>query len=293
MSQNAPVFYVSQFANNIQLLLQQKMSRFRSAVMSDFHQGKEASPVDQIGAVNMTPVTTRFGQKTRVDALLDRRWVYPSDYDLSQLIDSFDKLKMLLDPSSKYVENAVAAANRQIDDIIIPSFFADAKTGQQGGTTTSPLAANIVAVNAGAASEIGLTVYKLRQAKKILKGYEVDPSDPLFAAMSSTQEDNLLAEAQVTSTDFNDKPALVEGTITRFVGINFIHSERLPLVSTDNRRIPVWAKSGMYLGMWKDQEIDIDKRKDLSGNPWEAYVMLSAGATRLEEKKVVEILCDE
>ncbi len=295
MSVNAPTFYVSQFANNIQLLLQQKESRFRNACMSGMHVGKQASPVDQIGAISMTPVVGRFQPKGRVDAPLDRRWVFPNDYDLNQLLDKFDQLKMLLDPKSSYVQNAVQAANRQIDDIVISAFFGTAKTGETGGTSVafSSFTGQIINEDAGAAGDVGLTVYKLRQAKKILMANEVDPDDPITAAVSAVQHDNLLAEAQVTSTDFNDKPVLVEGKIERFVGINLIHSERLSLVDTDDRQVPVWAKSGMYIGMWNDIETDVDRRKDLQGHPWQAYVLLSAGATRLEEKKIVQILCEE
>lgn len=293
MSVNAPVFYVSQFANNVQLLLQQKGSRLRMACMEGSYVGKEAQPVDQIGAVSMQPVIGRFQPKGRVDALLDARWVYPSDYDLNQLIDKFDKLKMLLDPTSQYVENAVNAAGRTIDDLIIAAFFGTAKTGQNGSTSVTFPAGQIVAEDFGAATGVNLTVHKLREAKRLLRSFEVDPQDPLFAAINATAHDSLLAEAQVISTDFNDKPVLVEGTVERFLGITMIASERLPLVSTDNRQIPVWAKSGMHVGIWEDQVVDVDQRKDLSGHPWQAYLTLSAGATRLEEKKIIQILCDE
>lgn len=293
MSVNLPTFYVSQFANNVQLLLQQKGSRLRSAVMEGSHIGKQASPVDQIGAIAMQSVTGRFTPKGRVDALLDRRWVFPLDYDLNQLIDKFDKLRLLIDPSSAYVQNAVYAAGRTIDDNILTAMFADAKTGETGGTTTSFTSGNIVAEDFGAASDINLSVHKLREGKRILMGNEVEPDDPMFAALNAIAHDSLLAEAQVISTDFNDKPVLVEGKVERFLGINFIHSERVSLTDTDDRMIPLWAKSGMYLGMWEDQIVDIDQRKDLSGHPWQAYLTLSAGATRLDEKKVIKILCEE
>ncbi len=294
MSVNLPNHYVMQFATNIQLLLQQKGSKLRSMVMTGSHVGKQASPVDQIGAIAMQPVTTRFAPMGRVDAPVDRRWVYPSDFDLPQLIDTFDKLRLLIDPSSSYVQNAVYAAGRQMDDLIIDAMFGAAKTGEQGGTTTSFLAANQIAVNFGASSNTGLTVAKLREAKKKLMAHEVDlDSDPLTCIVTAQQHDNLLAEAQVISTDFNDRPVLVDGKINRFLGINFVHCERLDVDGSSYRRVPVFAKSGMYLGMWDDVKTDISQRKDLQGLPWQAYVTMSAGATRLEEKKIVEIKCVE
>lgn len=295
MSINLPQLFVQQYATNIQLLLQQKESRFRSAVMSGSHVGEQASPVDQIGAISMQPVTNRFAPMSRVDAPVDRRWVFPSNFDLPQLIDSFDKLQMLTDPKSSYVQNAVNAANRQMDDLIIAALNGTAKTGKQGGTSTVLPSGQKVTRAYGAASATGLTVAKLRQAKKILLSNEVDlDSDVITCAVTAQQHDDLLAEAQVISMDYNDKPVLVEGKIQRFLGINFIHSERSAL-STDGNSdvlVPVWAKSGMYLGIWNDITTDISQRKDLQGLPWQAYLYMTAGATRLEEKKVVQIAAD-
>jgi capsid protein len=286
--------YVSQFATNIQVLLQQKPSRLRDKVMSGAYIGKQASPVDQVGAISMAPVLSRFAPIGRVDALNDRRWITPSDYSLNQLIDHFDKLRLLIDPQSIYVTNATYAANRQIDDIIIASFFAPAMTGVTGATLTTPLAGQIVPVNQGAASNTGLTVAKLRAGKKILLSNEVDTdSDPLTLVASADQLDNLMAEAQVISMDFNDRPVLVEGKVTRFLGIDLVHSERLPVDANGFRRCPLFAKSGMHVGIWNDIQTDVSQRRDLEGLPWQAYVMLSAGATRLEEKKIIEIKCNE
>lgn len=296
MSINLPSFYVQQYATNIQLLLQQKGSRFRPFVMSGSHVGKQASPVDQIGAISMQPVVSRFAPMGRVDAAVDRRWVFPNDFDLPQLIDSFDKLRLLTDPQSSYVQNAVYAAGRQIDDLVIAALNGTAKTGETGSTSTTLPAAQKIARTFGAAAATGLTVAKLREAKRILMAAEVDlDSDAITCAVTAQQHDNLLAEAQIISTDFNDKPVLVEGKIQRFLGINFIHCERLALSTDGNsdRLVPVWAKSGMYLGMWNDMTTDISQRKDLQGLPWQTYVYMTAGATRLEEKKTVQVACDE
>jgi hypothetical protein len=287
-----PTYQVMQFASIIQTLLQQKTSKLRGYVTIGNYVGKQASPVDQVGAIAMQPVTTRFAAMGRVDAPTDRRWVFPSDFDLPQLIDSFDKLRLLTDPTSTWVQNAVMAANRQYDDLIIPAFFANAATGEQGGTSTAHPAGQQIAVNFGAASNTGLTVAKLREARRILMANEVDlESDPVTVVVKAKQHDNLLAEAQVISLDFNEKPALVDGMVTRFLGFNIIRCERLAQNGSSQDRIPAFAKSGMHLGIWNDIATDISQRKDLQGLPWQAYVTMTAGATRLEEKKVVEIIC--
>lgn len=294
MSVNLPNHYVRQYSSNIELLLQQKGSKLRDTVMSGPHTGEQASPVDQIGSVAAQKVTGRFSPMERVDAPTDRRWVFPVDYDLPQLVDHFDKLRMVTDPESSLVTNAVYAMGRANDDEIIEAFFGTAKTGKNGGTSTSHPAGQVVAVNQGASSNTGLTVAKLREAKRIVMANEVDlDMDPLTAITTSIQHDNLLAEAQVVSTDFNDRPVLVDGNVTRFLGINIKHCERIETDGSDYRRVPVYAKSGMYLGVWGDLETSISQRNDLRGEPWQAYVKETIGATRLEEKKVVEVKCSE
>src|SRR6185437_13859136 len=155
MSVNLPTFYVNQYATNVQLRLQQKGSKLSPYVMSGSHVGQQASPVDQISAVVMQPVTQRFAPIGRVDAATDRRWVFPSDFDLPQMIDSFDKLRLLIDPQSHYVQNAVFAAGRQYDDLIIAAQSGTNKTGVSAGTSTVRLAGNDVAVNFGASADLG------------------------------------------------------------------------------------------------------------------------------------------
>jgi len=292
MSVNIPTHFVQQFSTNIQLLLQQKESRLRGAVMTGSHTGKQASPVDQFGSIEMQAVTGRFQAMGRVDAPTDRRWVFPSDFDLPQLLDTFDELRLLTDPKSSYVTNAVHAANRKTDQVIIDAYFDDAKTGELGGTTTTKLAANTVAVNFGASADVGLTVQKLREGKKILRANEVEDSDPMFCALKAQQEDNLLAEVQIISTDFNSQPVLVEGKMVRFLGITFLHTELVEADSNSDDEVPMWVKSGMYLGLWNDLRTSISQRNDLQGEPWQAYLYMTIGATRLEEKKVIQILCD-
>lgn len=294
MSANLPSLYAQQYATNIQLLLQQKDSRLKNFVMQGSHIGEQASPVDQIEKIEMQVPAGRFADIGRVDAAVSRRWVLPNDYDLPQLLHSFDEARLLVDPKSSYVANAVAAANRQFDREIINAFFDDAKTGKTGSSTTSFLSANQIAATMGAASATGLNVKKLREAKKILMAYDVDVnSEQIFCAITAKQHDDLLAEAQVVSTDFNEKPVLVEGKVMRFLGINFIHTELLETDGSSYRRLPVWVKSGVHLGQWGSIYTDVDQRKDLSGHPWQAYMKMTIGATRIDEKKVVEIKCAE
>lgn len=293
MSVNIPEWYVQQYSNNIQLKLQQMGSKLEGAVTIGSYVGKQASPVDHISKIKANKVTSRFAPMPRIDAVLDRRWVVPSDYDVPQLIDSFDKLRLLTDPESHYVENSVLALGREKDILIIEAFTGAAKTGEQGGNSTTFPAANEIDVDVGGTNS-RLNVQKLLNAKKFLRASHVDfDRDPVFCGLTAEDEEALLEEIQIVSSDFNgaDKPVLVEGKIVRFLGINFIYCEQIEesATGTNEVNVPVWAKSGMHLGLWNDISARIDTRPDIQSIPFQSYAFGTFGATRIEENKVVNI----
>lgn len=291
MSANLPTHFVQQYSTNIALLLQQKGSKLRNTVMTGNHVGKQASPVDQIGKVEMQTVASRFAPMGRVDASTDRRWVFPSDYDLPQLIDDFDKLRLITDPSSAYVQNAVMAAGRQFDRLLCSAFTGTAKTGETGSTSTSFTAANEVDVATGG-SNSKLNVAKIKAVKELMMAKHIDfDTEEVYIGITAADHASLLNEIQVISTDFNARPVLVDGKVEQFLGFRFVHCELIEtaLAGTNEVTLPVWCKSGMYLGLWNDIENSVSKRNDLQGEPWQLYTKMTAGATRLEEDKVFAI----
>jgi hypothetical protein len=291
MSINLPTHFVQQYSTNIALLLQQKGSKLRNTVMTGNHVGKQASPVDQIGKVEMQVVASRFAPMGRVDAPTDRRWVFPSDFDLPQLIDDFDKLRLITDPSSAYVQNAVMAAGRQFDRLLCSAFTGTSKTGESGSTSTSFTAANEVDVAVGGANS-KLNVAKLKAAKELMMSKHIDfDTEEVYVGITAADHASLLNEIQIVSTDFNSRPVLVDGKVTEFLGFKFVHCELIEtqLAGTNEVTLPVWCKSGMYLGLWNDIENSVSKRNDLQGEPWQLYTKMTAGATRLEEDKVFAI----
>lgn len=294
MSDQIPTHYAQQYGSTIMLLLQQKGSKLSDCCMPMSITGaKSGVPVEQIGAVAATKRTTRYPPLAPANTPHARPWVYPSDYDWNDLIDSVDKLRTIVDPQSAYAQNGTYAMGRAKDDEIIEAFFADRKTGQEGGTTTTFASeSSEVAVNHGASGNVGMTVAKLREAKRLLMAAEVDlETEQLYVAGTSKQHDNLLAEFQVISLDFNEKPVLVEGKVTRFLGFDFKWTERIK--ATTYRNVPCWAKSGMCIATWNNITTDISQRKDLAGLPMQVYVYGTFGATRTEGPKVRRILCAE
>ncbi len=296
MSENLPSYFALQFATNIQMKLQTMGSMLRPHVSEATYMGvKSAQVVDQVSQVRMNKVDNRFGPMKRVDAAVDSRWVSPADYDLPQLIDRFDKLKQLTDPESTWVQNSVLAAGRELDVIILRAATGTAKTGVDGTTDTVFNSSNTVTVSIGA-SNSRINTDKLLALKELMRIKKIDfDRDQIIIPLTAKDENNLLKQVQIVSNDFTDprdKPVLVAGKLRSFLGFNFVYceeSETISAVSSSRVDVPVWAKSGMHLGMWNDITSDISRRNDLTGLPWQAYTYMSAGATRLEENKVYVI----
>jgi len=288
MSEFVTTAFVQQYTTNVQLLLQQKGSKLRDYCTMGSYTGKAAKAVEQIGAVTAQKKTSRHSDTPLISTPHDARWVYPEDYEWADMIDDQDKLRMLIDPTSPYAQNGAYALGRSLDDAIITAALGSAQTGENGSTAT-PFATATQSIAVGGT---GLTIAKLRQAKRILMANEVDvENDPLYIAVTAVQIDNLLGTTEVTSADYNSVKALVQGQVDSFMGFKFVHCERLGVDGSGDRRCFAWAKSGLHVGMWNDINAKITERADKS-YATQVYVKGTFGATRVEEKKVVEIICD-
>ncbi len=298
MSENLPKLAVETFSTILMLKLQQKTSRLRGKVMEGQHVGKQASPIDYIGNIQMKAPAGRFAPNQPQNVDFTRRWVTPVDKEAFQLIDTFDKLRLLQDPTSRYSDVAAAAVAREWDDRLIGAAFATATIGDGTGigtTTESFSTANWqIASTFGSTSASGLTVAKMIEAKRVMRKAEVDVDDEELTWITNSQgESDLLNQVQVVSSDFNgNAPTLVEGKVVRMMGWNIVYSERLTSTSNIRQNIAM-VKSGAYLGVWKDTENDLERRRDLSGLPWQLATLMTSGATRLEPGRLLQVLCSD
>lgn len=312
MSSPISTAQVQQYTTNVEMLLQQKGSRFRRAVTEQPCFGKAAVLVDQFGEVNSVRNSGRHADTPLVSTPMDRRWIHPNDHDWADLIDDQDKLRLITDPTSPYALAGANALGRGMDDEVIWGLLNTNMTGENGTTGTGLLSAygsgsQVVASTVGGSAACGMNVSKLRAAMKVMMLAEVDvENDELFIAMSAIQHDNLLGEIEATSSEFNgNKPILENGQIKRFMGFNFIVSERIPGAAKFNTAIngsvtgyttgslwlcPFWAKSGVALGVWNEIETSFDKRSD-KRNATQVYVKGTFGGARKEEKKTGLITC--
>ena len=283
MSSQITTAFVQQYSANIQMLSQQMGSLLRDKVRVESVVGKNAF-FDQVGSVTAQLKVSRHSDTPQIDTPHSRRRVSLADYEYADLIDQQDKVRLLIDPTSSYAQAAAYAMGRAMDDVIIAAATGTAFTGETGATSES-------AQTAIAAGGTGLTIAKLRTAKQTFDLASVDPSIPRHIVVGPEQITNLLGTTEVTSSDFNTVKALANGEVNSFLGFNFTVSNRLAKSGNDRTCI-AFAQDGITLGIGKDVNARIDERADKS-YATQVYYCMSIGATRMEQAKVLGVVCQE
>lgn len=291
--------YRNQFQDSVELALQYHKPKLVGAVMRPAVSGAEkVRLVLRAGRKNTRARLVRNEPLVFGDTTLEQRWMTGNDWDIEpDSIDSLDKIRMGVEPSSWLVMAHAAAIVRRQDQEVIDAFFSTAKVGTDAGSTVSFNSANAV-VNGG----VNLTVAKLKDALHTLMSNHVDITvEKPCIAMTPDQHSALLADIQATSRDYNGGMApLVDGYLPGFMGFRFIivatdaeANFGLPVDGSGHRRCPYWVESGMAYGTWEAPSTSITQRLDVRGHPYQVYTKGSHGATRLDEGKVGEILCVE
>lgn len=297
------------YTQNVLHLSQQKGSRLAPLVRKEMFKGK-AEFFDRLGLASAQKKTGRNSDTPNLDIEHSRRMVVTSMYEWATLVDRKDKLQNIHDPENEYAISARNALGRSMDDVIIDALLGTAKSGEDGSSSSTLGNTNRVASVSGGAIAT-LNVQALRKAKYLLDAAEVEGQR--YIVLNAVGLQSLLSQTEVTSSDFNSVKALVNGEVNTFLGFNFIHSERLILSTTYASAWKYNTTTGLYdaagssvgatdvsaiafvgdgaiLGMQEGMVGRIDERKDKSYS-MQVYASMDFGAVRMEENKVVEIVC--
>ncbi len=280
---------VQQYGSVLRHLVQQMGSRLRNTVMvKDGVVGKRTSE-DQVGTFTAAQKEARHADTPIMNVDVRRRWAIMADYEIATLHDKEDQLKEQIDPTSPFAISMGYGLGRKIDDVLIAAATAAAYTGEEGSSTTSFDTANQQIASGGT----GLTISKLEDTLEIMEENDLpDPAeDPRYFIFAAKQMRELLNSTEVKSADYNTVKALAMGKIDTFMGFKFIRSQRLAY-SGGVRTCLAYSKSGLMLAIGKDMSTRIDERVD-KGYSKQVYASMSIGATRMEETKVVSVLCAE
>lgn len=295
MSVEITTAFVKQFEAAVMHLVEQKMSRLRKAVSMRAGLVGESAFVEQLGSASSQVKTARHTPIIFSDTPHRRRRITSIFRDSADAIDGDDKLKILIaNPSGEYAVAQARELGRQMDDILITGLSGTSFTGVDGATAVVLPATQKVAVNfaeVGAPGNSNMTLGKLRQVAEILTANEVDDEDR-WGALNASMVHSLLFDKQLTSIDQNIVRPLTTGKIVDFMGFTLIPSQRL-LGTNVTRKALFWHRDGIALGVWQDIQSNIDQRIDLRARPTQIYTSFQIGSTRLQEKMVVEVACDE
>src|SRR5436190_17234708 len=146
MSFEITTAFVQQYSANMMAVAQQKGSRLRACVTVETGVGVDYY-FDYTGTVEAKSINDRHGDSPLNSTPQSRRRLDLAGYDTGDLIDGIDKVALLADPTSSYIEAHGNAMGRKMDDVIIAAALATAKTGVDGTTDVTFPSANQVAVN--------------------------------------------------------------------------------------------------------------------------------------------------
>ena len=199
---------------------------------------------------------------------------------------------MLIDPTSDYARAAAMAMGRAMDEVLIDAALGTAYTGVSGSTS-------VAGQTAIAAAATGLTLAKLLSAKETMDGDDV-PENGRVIVCTADQITDLLNTTEVQSADFNTVKALARGEVDTFLGFRFIPvngkridgTKLVPVDGSSDRRCFAFQGDGLLLGVGADMTTKISERAD-KNYATQVFCSMSIGGTRMEEARVLEILCAE
>lgn len=296
MSNEITTAMVDTFNEGLEMLAQQEQSMLLSRVRRESKTG-ERNAFDQLGSVKARKVTERHGDTQYVNSPHRRRWVDGDTFDVADLLDKADIIRILNDPGGDYARNFIAAVNREIDTEIVDAALRSAFQGKKG-TEVVALPAGQVIVDGGT----GFTLTKVKSAMRILKAGNVVQGMPtdLTIAWTSAQEEEFLGLNEVTSIDYNTQRVLVAGGLDgKFYGFEYVRLEDwiddtdgalyriLPKAGTV-RTCVAWRRDGLLLNMPAPPRTRVDELPN-KRYAQQIYSWADFGGTRMQEKKVVQI----
>jgi hypothetical protein len=293
--------YQPKFESQWRRLAQQVDSRLSGAVSVTTGCTGEVNYRDQIKPIEVsslgTPSQNRIAATAISEIQTQKRANYPEKFQAVKHFDEFDEVWLAEQskPTSQTFLEFKAGFNRKMDDLIIAAATATSKTGNNGAVDTDLPTSQVVSVDTGGTGS-GMNLDKILNAKQLMEenevfGQDID-GDEAYLVLNAKALRALYDEAKITSSDYaGELQALYNGEIDQFLGFNFIRTERLA-VASNIRTCFAFVKSGIALDIWQNPKFKLSERNDFN-DAAQLRGTAAAGATRLEEVKVVEIPCDE
>jgi len=295
MSDQITIAMVDTYKSGLTMLAQQLQSKLIGRVRTESELGERVG-FDQTGAVRARKKTVRNGDTKYINSPHKKRWVTMEDFEIADLMDKFDVIKILNQPGGQYAKAFVGALNRERDTSIIAAALGTAYTGKKGLTATALPAAQKIADGG-----TGFTYAKVESAMDILAGGNaVDPDSELTIAWTRKQEKEFLQNTEVKSIDYNTQKVLIKGGMgdAPFYGFTYVRLEdwtdeedvtnKIIPATAGIRSCVAWVKDGLLLNESMGTDVLVDRMPG-KGQSTQIWAGSSFGATRMQESMVVQI----
>lgn len=251
-------------------------------IVGELHDGviAETDHFDRYKEDDAQEKTTLYEQQSTNNPVISRRFVNLRDFYWNGWIDRQSRLRMLLEPESYYVRNAVNALRRKTDALIYSALRGSAWEGKANPTQVALPASQKIA-----AGGTGLTVSKVISAAQILNQNNV-PFEDRYFIINAAGLDDLLRETQVTSRDFATIQALMTGQITFYMGFNWI-LYNYPAEGGTHYAVAC-HKSAVGLARAQEPQVEVDRLPDRHYLV-QVYAAHSLNAVRVQDEGVVEV----
>lgn len=277
MASNITSSFITQWNDEVKQAYQQTGSKLRVAIREVNDVVGSTYKFHKLGSIAAN-TKTRDGSLTFIDPAQSVATVTLADKYAPITIDKLDEFKTNASFRKEYVMATSAAIGRDVDDTIIAALMAS----NTNGTTLTG----------------GMTQTKILEAVELLNAIDADPSDRTFA-IGAKQLTEMLNIASLTSSDYQNVKALVNGQIDTALGFKWILSTRLikdnlnaaGAAQNNTRHCFAIHKQAAGSAFGQDVKTTIEWSPDRYG--YNVVSTVSMGATVIEPTGIIEVGCVE
>jgi len=198
-----------------------------------------------------------------------------TDYIASEYSDIFNQSHVSFSDRSELSQAVGNAIGRRLDQVVIDAL----------DSATSVAVANTVAEDGSAGSASDMNTGKIRAAKAALDANNVPPDNRVLLMHANSLE-ALLAQTSATSSDFNSVRALVDGSLSTWLGFSILmlgdRTEGGMTKDGSNDRLAyAFHKSALGLGMSMNQKTEVNYIPDKTS--YLVSSMFSGGAVAIDD----------
>ena len=211
-----------------------------------------------------------------------------TDYIAAEYSDIFNQSHVGFSDRQELVQAVGNAIGRRMDQVVIDALDA----------STAVAVANTVQNDGSSGSATDLNVGKLRAAKEALDTNNVPPSDRVLLIHAANLS-ALIGNTEVQSSEFNEVRALVDGSLSQFLGMRIVvigdrDEGGLTKDGSNDRSCYAFHKNALGMGISMNQKSEVNYVPEKTS--FLVSSMFGAGAVAIDDGSaggIVKITCRE